>query len=161
VCGERRLPEFELPWLGGYHGSRPVRIGNAASEQLQLDVYGELIDAMYHAQCAGIETNEPDWRLQSALMYFLEKIWNEPDEGIWEVRGGPRHYNHSKIKAWVAFDRAIQLARARGNCAKQNIKRCTKVRDRIHRQVCRRGYNRKKKAFTQSYGSDELDASIL
>lgn len=161
VKGERRLPEFELPWLCGYQNSKPVRIGNAASEQRQLDVYGELIDAMYHAHCAGIETNEPDWRLQRALMYFLEAIWNERDEGIWEVRGGPRHFTHSKMMAWVAFDRAIKLARSRGNSARKEIKRWTKIRDRIHRQVCRRGYNRKKKAFTQSYGSDELDASIL
>jgi GH15 family glucan-1,4-alpha-glucosidase len=116
---------------------------------------------MYHAHCAGIETNEPDWRLQCALLGFLEKIWNEPDEGIWEVRGGPKHFTHSKMMAWVAFDRAIKLARARGNSAKRNIKRWAKIRDRIHRQVCRRGYSRKKKAFTQWYGSDELDASIL
>jgi len=116
---------------------------------------------MYHAHCAGIETSEPEWRLQCALMSFLEKIWNEPDEGIWEVRGGPRQFTHSKMMAWVAFDRAIKLARARGSSCRREVRCWTRIRDRIHRQVCRRGYNRKKKAFTQSYGSDELDASIL
>jgi GH15 family glucan-1,4-alpha-glucosidase len=161
VRGERRLPEFELGWLCGYENSTPVRIGNAACNQRQLDVYGELMDAMYHAHCAGIKTNELDWRLQCALMHFLEKIWNKPDEGIWEVRGGPRQFTHSKMMAWVAFDRAIKLACARGNSAEKSVNRWIKIRDRIHRQVCRRGYNRKKKAFTQWYGSDALDASLL
>ena len=109
VHGERRLEELELDWLRGYENSKPVRIGNAASEQFQLDVYGEVLDSMYSAHRAGIETNETDWNLQGALMRFLESKWGEPDEGIWEVRGGRRQFTHSKMMAWVAFDRAIKL----------------------------------------------------
>jgi GH15 family glucan-1,4-alpha-glucosidase len=161
VRGERRLPEFEISWLSGFEKSNPVRVGNAAFDQRQMDVYGELMDAMYHAQRAGIKTDEPDWNLQCALMYFLEKIWHEPDEGIWEMRGGRRNFTHSKMMAWVAFDRAIKLARTRKNSANRDVERWAKIRDRIHREVCRCGYSRKKKAFMQSYGSDELDASLL
>ncbi|HJT81525.1 MAG TPA: glycoside hydrolase family 15 protein [Chthoniobacterales bacterium] len=161
VRGERRLSEAELEWLCGFENSAPVRIGNAASEQCQLDVYGELMDAMYHAHCAGIKTDEADWHLQCALMNFLQKIWRQPDEGIWEMRGGRRHFTHSKMMAWVAFDRAIKLAQARGDSAKDALQRWTKVRAEIHRDVCRRGYNGDKKAFTQFYGSDALDASLL
>ncbi len=111
VRGERRLIEHELPWLSGYEGSRPVREGNAAAKQFQLDVYGEVIDAMYHAQRAGLEISEADWRMQIALLNFLESKWEEPDEGIWEVRGKPQHFTHSKVMAWVAFDRAVKLVR--------------------------------------------------
>ncbi|MFL6529525.1 MAG: glycoside hydrolase family 15 protein, partial [Chthoniobacterales bacterium] len=161
VRGERRLEEFEIPWLSGYEDSKPVRIGNAASKQRQLDVYGELMDSLYHAQCAGIESDEADWRLQIALMDFLESAWEEPDEGIWEVRGGRKHFTHSKMMAWVAFDRAVRLAEETKRTADGEVSRWRKIRDRIHRQVCRRGYKKRVKAFTQYYGSEELDASIL
>ncbi|MDQ6623239.1 MAG: glycoside hydrolase family 15 protein, partial [Verrucomicrobiota bacterium] len=161
VAGKRRLEEYELPWMSGYENSKPVRVGNAASNQRQLDVFGEVMDSMYHAHLAGIETNDADWRMQKALISFLEKIWEEPDEGIWEVRGGRKQFTHSKVMAWVAFDRAIKLSEARAEPADGDLNRWRKIRDKIHRQVCRRGYNKKKKAFTQFYGSSEMDASIL
>jgi GH15 family glucan-1,4-alpha-glucosidase len=161
VCGERRLAEYTIDWLHGYENSAPVRIGNAASNQRQLDVYGEVMDSMYQAHRAGIETDDADWRMQAALTEFLESQWEQPDEGIWEVRGGAKQFTHSKMMAWVAFDRAVKLAESRESSADDEVKRWTKIRDEIHRQVCRRGYNRKVKAFTQYYGSDEMDASIL
>jgi GH15 family glucan-1,4-alpha-glucosidase len=162
VQGERRLTECEIPWLAGYENSKPVRVGNAASEQSQLDVYGEILAAMYVAHRAGIETNEADWRLQIALMEFLETKWRDPDEGIWEVRGGARQFTHSKMMAWLAFDRAVKLVE-KCNCAaeQEHLERWQRIRDEIHREVCERGYNLKRKAFTQFYGSDELDASLL
>jgi GH15 family glucan-1,4-alpha-glucosidase len=162
VHGERRLNEYEVPWLAGYENSKPVRIGNAASEQFQLDVYGEILAAMYVAHRAGIETSEADWRLQIELMTFLEKKWREPDEGIWEVRGGRQQFTHSKMMAWLAFDRAVKLVE-KCNCAaeQEHLERWQRIRDEIHSEVCERGYNAKKKAFTQFYGSDELDASLL
>ncbi|HEX8490041.1 MAG TPA: glycoside hydrolase family 15 protein [Chthoniobacterales bacterium] len=161
VRGERRLEEFELEWLSGYEDSRPVRIGNAASRQFQLDVYGEVLDSMYRAHRAGIETSETDWRMQVALMNFLETKWKEPDEGIWEVRGGPKQFTHSKMMAWVAFDRAVKLIEQCNCAATQHLERWRKIRDEIHAQVCAQGYSTRKKAFTQIYGSDELDASLL
>jgi GH15 family glucan-1,4-alpha-glucosidase len=161
VQGERRLEEYEIPWLSGYENSKPVRVGNAASNQFQLDVYGEVMAAMYIAHRAGIETNDEDWRLQVALMKFLESKWEDPDEGIWEVRGGPQQFTHSKVMAWVAFDRAVKLVEDCSCEAGDNLERWRKIRDEIHRQVCQRGYNAKKKAFTQFYGSEELDASLL
>ena len=162
VHGERRLNEFEIPWLAGYENSKPVRVGNAASEQSQLDVYGEILAAMYVAHRAGIETNEADWKLQIELMRFLETKWRDPDEGIWEVRGGARQFTHSKMMAWLAFDRAVKLVEE-CNCAaeQEHLERWQRIRDEIHRDVCERGYNANKKAFTQFYGSDELDASLL
>ena len=162
VQGERRLNEYEIPWLAGYEDSKPVRIGNAASEQFQLDVYGEILAAMYVAHRAGIETSDADWKLQIELMRFLETKWREPDEGIWEVRGGRRQFTHSKMMAWLAFDRAVKLVE-RCNCAaeQEHLERWQQVRDEIHREVCEQGYNAKKKAFTQFYGSEELDASLL
>lgn len=161
VQGERRLEELELEWLRGYENSKPVRIGNAATQQFQLDVYGEVLDSMYSAHRAGIETNETDWNLQAALVNFLESKWDEPDEGIWEVRGGRRQFTHSKMMAWVAFDRAVKLIE-HCNCAAMNyLERWQKVRDQIHEEVCAKGYNADKKAFTQYYGSKELDASLL
>jgi GH15 family glucan-1,4-alpha-glucosidase len=161
VRGERRLEEFEIEWLSGYENSRPVRVGNAASKQFQLDVYGEVLDSMYRAHGAGIESNETDWRLQAALINFLESKWEEPDEGIWEVRGGRQQFTHSKMLAWVAFDRAVKLIE-HCNCAgEDHLERWRKIRDEIHGQVCAQGYNATKKAFTQSYGSDQLDASLL
>jgi GH15 family glucan-1,4-alpha-glucosidase len=161
VRGERRLEELELNWLSGYENSRPVRIGNAATQQFQLDVYGEVLDSMYRAHRAGIESNETDWNLQVALVNFLESKWEEPDEGIWEVRGGRQQFTHSKMMAWVAFDRAVKLIETCKCAARENLERWRKIRDEIHGQVCARGYNAAKKAFTQFYGSEELDASLL
>ncbi|MEN3368930.1 MAG: hypothetical protein V7609_1073 [Verrucomicrobiota bacterium] len=161
VHGERRLDESEIPWLAGYENSKPVRIGNAASQQFQLDVYGEVMAAMYVAHRAGIETNETEWRMQVGLMKFLESKWRDPDEGIWEVRGGPQQFTHSKMMAWLAFDRAVKLIERCDCAAGENLERWQKTRDEIHAQVCELGYNAKKKAFTQFYGSDELDASLL
>lgn len=161
VQGERRLNESEISWLPGYENSKPVRVGNAASNQFQLDVYGEVMAAMYIAHQAGIETSETDWRMQVGLMDFLESKWEEPDEGIWEVRGGPQQFTHSKMMAWLAFDRAVKLVEQCGCAAAEHLERWREIRDKIHRQVCELGYNAKKKAFTQFYGSDQLDASLL
>jgi GH15 family glucan-1,4-alpha-glucosidase len=161
VSGERRLIEYEIPWLSGYENSRPVRIGNAASNQFQLDVYGEVLAAVWQGDQAGIKMTEPDWALMVAIMEYLESHWQEPDEGIWEVRGGRQQFTHSKMMAWLAFDRAIKLVENCGCAAYQHLDRWQKIRDRIHAEVCDRGYNPKKKAFTQVYGSDALDASLL
>ena len=161
VRGERRLEEFEIPWLSGYEKSKPVRIGNAASNQFQLDVYGEILAAIWQADRAGLKLEEPDWALMVALMKFLESNWHKPDEGIWEVRGGRKHFTHSKMMAWVAFDRAVKLVEECGCAANEHISRWQKLRDQIHAEVCERGYNTRKKAFTQFYGSDALDASLL
>lgn len=161
VRGERRLEEYEIPWLAGYENSKPVRVGNAASQQFQLDVYGEVLAAMHYAHEAGIENRETDWRLQVALVEFLESNWNQPDEGIWEVRGGRNHFTHSKMMAWLAFDRAVKLVEKCGCSADQHVDRWKKIRDQIHAQVCERGYDAGKKSFTQVYGSDALDASLL
>ena len=161
VQGERRLSEEEIPWLAGYENSKPVRIGNAASNQFQLDVYGEVLAAMYIAHLNGIETNETEWNLQTELVKFLETKWRDPDEGIWEVRGGPQQFTHSKMMAWLAFDRAVKMSEECSCAAEEHLDRWREIRDEIHRQVCERGYNAKKKAFTQFYGSNELDASLL
>jgi len=161
VRGERRLDEYEIPWLSGYENSRPVRIGNAASNQFQLDVYGEVLAAIWQADRAGIKMTEPDWALMGQLMKFLESHWQDPDEGIWEVRGPRQQFTHSKIMAWLAFDRAIKLVEECDCAASEHFSRWQKIRDQIHAEVCDRGYNKKKKAFTQVYGSDALDASLL
>jgi GH15 family glucan-1,4-alpha-glucosidase len=161
VHGERRLDEYEIPRLAGYENSKPVRVGNAASNQFQLDVYGEVMGAMYVAHRFGIETSETEWRMQVGLMTFLETKWREPDEGIWEVRGGRQQFTHSKMMAWLAFDRAIKMAEECGCAAGEHLERWQKIRAEIHAQVCERGYNAKKKAFTQFYGSDQMDASLL
>src|SRR3977135_78067 len=161
VHGERRLDEREIPWLSGYENSRPVRVGNAASNQFQLDVFGEVLLAMQQSHEMGLETDESDWRLQVQLMRFLELHWHEPDEGIWEVRGGRKHLTHSKMMAWLAFHRGVQLIEEAGLPANDELERWKKVRDQIHREVCERGYNPKVKAFTQYYGGDALDASLL
>jgi GH15 family glucan-1,4-alpha-glucosidase len=161
VHGERQLDEREIPWLSGYENSKPVRVGNAASNQFQLDVFGEVLLAMHESHEAGLETGESDWRLQEELMRFLEFNWQEPDEGIWEVRGGRKHFTHSKMMAWLAFDRAVKLGEACKHSNDGNVERWKKIRDQIHREVCERGYNTDKKAFTQFYGSDALDASLL
>jgi GH15 family glucan-1,4-alpha-glucosidase len=161
VSGERRLIEHEIPWLSGYENSRPVRVGNAASNQFQLDVYGEVLAAAWQGHLAGIKMTDPDWSLMVAIMKFLESHWQEPDEGIWEVRGGRQQFTHSKMMAWLAFDRAIKLVENCGCAAYEHFDRWSKIRDQIHAEVCERGYNPKKKAFTQVYGSDALDASLL
>ena len=161
VSGERRLDEFEVPWLSGYENSRPVRIGNAASHQFQLDVYGEVLAAAGQAHDAGLRMSEADWRLMVALVKFLESNWQKPDEGIWEVRGGRRHFTYSKMMAWVAFDRALKIVEESDRAANEHFLRWRKIRDQIHTDVCERGYNPRKKAFTQFYGSDDLDASLL
>lgn len=159
VAGERRLPELELPWLPGYERSAPVRIGNAAVDQLQLDVYGEVLDSMHVARRAGIEQDADSWALQRALLTFLEEAWREPDEGIWEVRGPRRHFTHSKVMAWVAFDRAVKAVERYGRSGP--VDRWRAVRDEIHREVCKYGFDEKRMTFTQYYGSKELDASAL
>ncbi len=161
VRGERRIEEFEIPWLRGYENSRPVRVGNAASTQFQLDVYGEIIGAIYEGSRAGLKISEEDWRLQVALLNFLETKWMEPDEGIWEVRGPRRHFTHSKVMAWLAFDRGVRMVEEFGFSADGHLDRWKLTREQIHREVCERGYNAKKKAFTQYYGSDAMDASVL
>jgi GH15 family glucan-1,4-alpha-glucosidase len=161
VQGERRLDEFEIPWLSGYEKSGPVHIGNAASNQFQLDVYGEVLNAAYRAHEFGIKATESDWALLVGLMKFLESKWHEPDEGIWEVRGGKRHFVHSKMMAWVAFDRAVKLVETCDCAAGENLESWKQIRDQIHAEVCEKGYNKAKKAFTQYYGTDALDASLL
>ena len=159
--GERRIDEFEIPWLKGYENSRPVRIGNAASTQFQLDVYGEILGAIYEACRAGLKITEDDWRLQIGLLNFLETKWQEPDEGIWEVRGPRRHFTHSKVMAWFAFDRGVRMVEEFGFSADGHLERWKQARDQIHAEVCARGYSAKKNAFTQSYDSDAMDASVL
>ncbi|MGH2740978.1 MAG: glycoside hydrolase family 15 protein, partial [Thermoleophilaceae bacterium] len=159
IGGERRLTEFELPHLPGYEGSKPVRVGNAASEQFQLDVYGEVAGVMFvGAEALGrIEPRLwPRWR---AIVEHVESVWREPDDGIWEARGPQRHYTYSKVMAWVVFDRAVRIAERFG--LEAPIDRWREIRDEIHREVCERGYDRERNTFTQYYGSKELDASVL
>jgi GH15 family glucan-1,4-alpha-glucosidase len=159
VAGERRLTEYEIPWLPGYESSAPVRIGNAASGQVQLDVYGEVIGALYVARKAGLRPDDADWALEIALVNHLEKIWQEPDDGIWEVRGGRQHFVHSKVMAWLAFDRAIKSAEEFG--LEAPLARWRSVRDTIHAQVCERGFDTERNTFVQAYGSTALDAALL
>ncbi len=158
VGGERRLAEWEVSWLPGYERSAPVRVGNAAVDQRQLDVYGEVTDALTLGRQAGLGFDKHTWSLQRQLLDFLEKHWDEPDEGIWEVRGPRRHFVHSKVMAWVAFDRAIHLVQE-GNPGP--LERWTAIRDQIHSQVLEQGYDSERGVFTQYYGSTELDASVL
>ncbi len=159
AAGERRLTEVELPHLAGYEGSRPVRIGNAASDQFQLDIYGEVMDAMHLARTVGIATAADSWALQCHLVEFVEKHWMEPDDGIWEVRGVRRHFTHSKMMAWVAIDRAVKGVESFG--LEGDGERWRRLRQTMHDEICRQGYNPALKAFTQFYGSDQLDASLL
>jgi len=159
VGGERRLTELELPWLRGYEGSVPVRIGNAASDQLQIDVFGELMDALYQAREHGLPIERPAWALQRVLLSYLETIWRTPDNGIWEIRGEPRHFTHSKVMAWLAFDRAVRSVEGQG--LDGPVDRWRAIRDEIHRDVCERGFDPGLGSFTQSYGSTDLDASLL
>jgi GH15 family glucan-1,4-alpha-glucosidase len=157
--GERRLPEMELPWLPGYEGSRPVRIGNAAASQLQLDVFGEVMDALHLARRAGIAPDPEAWSLQQALLRHLEVAWREPDEGIWEVRGPRRHFTHSKVMVWVAFDRSVKAVERYG--LEGPVERWRQLRAEVHEEVCRLGYDPERNTFTQYYGSHDLDASLL
>ena len=158
VAGERRLDEWEADWLPGYANSAPVRIGNAAVNQRQLDVYGEVIDAMSLGRASGIAVDRHAWSLQRALLSFLEKHWDEPDEGIWEVRGPRRHFVHSKVMAWVAFDRGVTAVKSGMSGPAE---RWQAIRDQIHREVCEKGYDAERGAFMQYYGSSQLDAAVL
>jgi GH15 family glucan-1,4-alpha-glucosidase len=160
VAGERRLTEFELDWLAGYEGSKPVRVGNAASGQFQLDVYGEIADALYQAHRHGLCDLDDAWRMSQTILRFLEDACKEPDEGIWEVRGGRRHFTHSKVMAWVAFDRGIKAVEQFGYSA-EGVGRWKEARDAIHREVCEKGFDAELNSFVQSYGSPHLDASLL
>jgi GH15 family glucan-1,4-alpha-glucosidase len=159
IAGERLLPEWQIPWLRGFRRSAPVRIGNAASEQLQLDVYGELMDVLHHARQGKLAANDAGWQLQLALMAHLEGVWNRRDRGIWEVRGKPQHFTYSKVMAWVAFDRAIRSAEQFGLPAP--LHRWRALRRRIRENVCRHGFNRTVGTFVRTYGSKSLDASLL
>ena len=159
LAGERHLLEWEVPWLPGYEGASPVRIGNAAHGQVQLDVFGEVLDAMHHAREAGLAGSDDAWQLQCALVNHLEAIWERPDEGIWEVRGGPQQFTHSKVMAWVALDRAIKGAERYGLQAP--LDRWRRTRARIHEEVCRHGYDAELGSFVQAFGSKRLDASLL
>jgi GH15 family glucan-1,4-alpha-glucosidase len=159
IAGERRLPELEIPWLAGYEGSAPVRVGNAAAGQLQLDVYGEVMDVLYQACKGGLAGSDAAWGLQSSLLAHLEKIWRSPDEGLWEVRGPRRQFTHSKVMCWVAFDRAVKLVEQFG--MKGPVERWRELRDRIHADVCANGFDAQLGSFVQSYGAKALDASLL
>jgi GH15 family glucan-1,4-alpha-glucosidase len=159
IGGQRRIPEYELDWLPGYAGSTPVRVGNAAAEQFQLDVYGEVMDALHQARLHDIGPAQHAWSLQQMLLEFLEGAWDQPDEGIWEVRGGRRHFTHSKVLAWVAFDRGVQTVERLG--LEGPADRWRQLRAEIHEEVCREGFSVELNSFTQSYGSSELDASTL
>jgi GH15 family glucan-1,4-alpha-glucosidase len=158
-AGERRLIEYELPWLPGYEGSKPVRVGNAASEQFQLDVYGEVLDALHRSRRHGMEPEEHAWEIETVLLDFLESAWNEPDEGLWEMRGPRRHFVHSKVMAWVAFDRAAKAIERFGFPG--DADRWRRCAAEVHREVCERGYDAERGTFTQSYGSQALDAATL
>jgi GH15 family glucan-1,4-alpha-glucosidase len=157
--GERRLVEGELPWLPGYLRSAPVRVGNAAHEQLQLDVFGEVLDALHQARRAGLDVREADWAFQSALLQHLETVYDRPDQGMWEIRGDPRHFTYSKVMVWVALDRGIRAVESLG--VDGPVDRWRQLRREIHRDVCANGFSERLGSFVQSYGSSELDASLL
>ena len=159
ISGERQLMEWEVPWLAGYENSKPVRIGNAAAEQLQLDIYGEVLDAFFHAAAGIALPRSVDLTLQQNLIDHLLKVWHLPDQGIWESRSGPQQFTYSKMMVWVAFDRAIALAEHTGSDVPLEAWRA--ARDKVHAEVCAKGYNKKIGAFTQKYGGDELDSSLL
>ena len=159
LSGERFLWEWEVPWLSGYENSRPVRIGNAAHEQLQLDVFGEVMDALHQARVGGIPASHEAWHFQQALMAHLETIWTRPDQGIWETRGRPQHFTHSKVMAWVAVDRAVRSMEQFNLAGPADEWR--ELRDRIHADVCENAYNAELGSFVQSYGSKLMDAGAL
>jgi GH15 family glucan-1,4-alpha-glucosidase len=157
--GERQLHEWTIDWLPGYEKSRPVRVGNAASMQVQLDIYGEMLDCFFHAQHKIGRHSEDDFRVLVLLLDHLQTIWQQPDEGIWETRGGPQHFTYSKMMAWVAFDRAVLLSEQLEY--KAPVEQWKSIRDALHREICEKAFNEKKNCFVQAYGSDELDASLL
>jgi len=159
IAGQRRLLEWEAPWLPGYEGSKPVRFGNAAHAQLQLDVYGELMDAFYQARQTGIEFDGDTWPIEVALLEHLSRAWREPDSGIWERRGAPRHYVFSKVMCWVAFDRGIKSARKFG--LKGPVDEWCAIRNEIHKDICTKGFDEEQNSYVESYGSKMLDASLL
>jgi len=159
LAGERRLAEWEAGWLPGFGGARPVRIGNAAADQLQLDVFGEVMDSAHTARRGGLGTARDSWPMQRKLLEHLARIWQQPDEGLWEVRGGRRHFTFSKVMAWVAFDRAVKDARTYNLAAP--LERWEALRDQIHATVCREGVDPERNCFVQSFGTTELDASLL
>jgi GH15 family glucan-1,4-alpha-glucosidase len=166
IRGNRRLTEWDVPWLAGYENSSPVRVGNAAHEQLQLDIFGEVMDALHQARLSGLGVDEEGhsgheagWDLEREFLAHLETIWDQPDEGIWEVRSGREHFTYSKVMAWVAFDRAVKSAEMFGLQGPADEWR--KVRDRIHADVCARGFDEKSNSFVRAYNSRELDASLL
>jgi GH15 family glucan-1,4-alpha-glucosidase len=159
VAGERRLEEYKVPWLPGYEKSSPVRIGNGAAKQVQLDVYGEILDTLYVARKAGLPSYHASWALECALVSHLECIWNKPDHGIWEVRGGKKHFTHSKVMAWVAFDRAVRSVEEFG--LDGPVTHWRDIREAIHKQVCEQGFDPAQNSFVQYYGSKSLDASLL
>ncbi len=159
AAGERRIDEWEVPWLPGYGGAKPVRVGNAASNQFQLDVYGEVMDSLHVARRLGVEPDPDTWALELALMESLEARWREPDEGIWEVRGPRRHFTHSKVMAWVAFDRAIRAVEDAG--LDGPVDRWRAQRAEVHEDVCRHGFHADLGTFVQAYDVPRLDASLL
>jgi GH15 family glucan-1,4-alpha-glucosidase len=158
-AGERRLPEIELEWLPGYEESRPVRIGNAASKQLQLDVYGEVVDSLFVARRVGIPADPAAWALTVKLLEFLEGAWREPDEGIWEIRGDPQQFTYSKVMAWVAFDRTVKTIES--GVRKGDADRWKRAREEVRKEVLGKGYDAERGAFVQRFGSKDLDASVL
>jgi GH15 family glucan-1,4-alpha-glucosidase len=159
IAGERRLTEWEVPWLPGYENSGPVRVGNKAHRQLQLDVYGEIMDVLHQARRGGIAHSQSGWDLQIAMLQQLEREWREPDASIWEVRGPPQQFTYSKVMAWVAFDRAIRNVEQHG--LKGPVDRWRKLRAEVHAEVCERAYDTERNTFVQAYGSKPLDASLL
>ncbi len=159
LTGRRRLPEYERDWLSGYEGSRPVRVGNGAAAQFQLDIYGEVLDGLHTAREAGLAADPDAWALQRVLTDFLESVWKEPDHSLWEVRGSRRHFVHSKVMAWVGFDRMIRTAERSGLSAP--LERWRAARDAVHAEVCEQGYDAGRGTFTQFYGSRGLDAALL
>jgi GH15 family glucan-1,4-alpha-glucosidase len=159
LSGERHLLEWEVSWLPGFARSRPVRVGNAAHAQFQLDVYGEVMDALHQARAGGIVDTAEAWQLQRALANHVERVWTAPDQGLWEVRSGPQHFTHSKVMAWVAIDRAIRAVERHG--LRGPLERWKETRSRIHAEVCDRGFDRTQGCFVQSYGSPNVDASLL
>lgn len=161
LAGERRIPEYDLPWLSGYADSRPVRVGNDAVRQLQLDVYGEVMDSVFVSRRSGLPDKPDMWRMQCALMEYLRTAWRKPDEGLWEVRGPRRHFTHSKVMCWVAADRAVRTLEDDPTLTGGDLDGWRALRDEIHREVCDRGYDAERNTFTQSYGSRELDAALL
>lgn len=159
LAGERRLNEMNIDWLPGYEASRPVRLGNAAASQVQLDVYGEVMDALHQARHNGLAGSDTGWALQRALVEHLETLWDQPDEGIWEVRGGRKHFTHSKVMAWVALDRSIRSSEEFG--LEGPVSRWRALQSQIHQEICQQGFNPELGSFVQSYGSKTLDASLL